>query len=187
MLPHHLVLLLLLPLLSYTHGQNHSLRVNTNLKEVNASALALPSIQGVGNICTREEPYVELLQVPEVQPVRVRTSSWCLDIPPRCASFKTEMREVMRTQVSVYQVVLPACLLGLPALPKRAAIASLHWPLLPHKPDSIFDLLPLPSHIRPNCQPGSRAIALPTTLGRCPTLITFFVALIFFGFFFRFI
>lgn len=105
------LLLLLLHLLSCIHGQNQnqSLRVNTNLKEVTATALALPSIQGVGNICTREEPYVELLQVPEVQPVRVRTSSWCLDIPPRCASFKTEMREVMRTQVSVHQVVLPAC------------------------------------------------------------------------------
>lgn len=90
--------------LGCTRGQNNSLRVNTNLKEVNATALALPSIQGVGNICTREEPYVELLQVPEVQPVRVRTSSWCLDIPPRCSSYKTEMREVMRTQVSVQRV-----------------------------------------------------------------------------------
>lgn len=93
--------LLLLLQVGGTCGQNNSLRVNTNLKEVNATALALPSIQGVGNICTREEPYVELLQVPEVQPVRVRTSSWCLDIPPRCSSYKTEMREVMRTQVSV--------------------------------------------------------------------------------------
>lgn len=126
MLPHPLLLLLLLPLLSYTHGQNHSLRVNPNLKEVNASALALPSIQGVGNICTREEPYVELLQVPEVQPVRVRTSSWCLDIPPRCASFKTEMREVMRTQVSVYQVVLA----GLPAY--SACLLCLSGLLLHH-------------------------------------------------------
>lgn len=97
-------LLLLLLQLGCTRGQNNSLRVNTNLKEVNATALALPSIQGVGNICTREEPYVELLQVPEVQPVRVRTSSWCLDIPPRCSSYKTEMREVMRTQVSVQRV-----------------------------------------------------------------------------------
>lgn len=94
-------LIFLLQQLVCTRGQNNSLRVNTNLKEVNATALALPSIQGVGNICTREEPYVELLQVPEVQPVRVRTSSWCLDIPPRCSSYKTEMREVMRTQVSV--------------------------------------------------------------------------------------
>lgn len=97
------ITLLLLQLVC-TRGQNNSLRVNTNLKEVNATALALPSIQGVGNICTREEPYVELLQVPEVQPVRVRTSSWCLDIPPRCSSYKTEMREVMRTQVSVQRV-----------------------------------------------------------------------------------
>ncbi|EDW03233.1 GH17254 [Drosophila grimshawi] len=86
--------------LSCICSQNSSLRVNTYLKDVNATAMALPSTQGFGNICTREEPYVEVVQVPEVQPVRVRTSSWCLEIPPRCSSFQTEMREVMRVQVS---------------------------------------------------------------------------------------
>lgn len=95
------LLLLLLLLVSFTRCQNSSLRVNTYLKEMDATAMALPSIQAAGNICTREEPYVEVVQVPEVQPVRVRTSSWCLEIPPRCSSYKTEMREVMRVQVSV--------------------------------------------------------------------------------------
>ncbi|ALC39615.1 nimA, partial [Drosophila busckii] len=85
---------LLLLQLSHTRSQNSSLRVNTHLKEIEA----LPSIQAAGNICTREEPYVEHLEIPEIQPVRVRTTSWCLEIPPRCASYKTEMREVMRVQ-----------------------------------------------------------------------------------------
>ncbi|EDW11899.2 uncharacterized protein Dmoj_GI12658, isoform A [Drosophila mojavensis] len=92
-----LLLLLLLQVVA-SDSQNNSLRVNTYLKDVNATAMALPSIQSTGNICTREEPYEELLQVPEVQPVRVRTSTWCLEIPPRCPSYKTEMREVMKVQ-----------------------------------------------------------------------------------------
>ncbi|KAH8410150.1 hypothetical protein KR009_007025 [Drosophila setifemur] len=79
-------------------AQNSSLRVNTNVKEIGAGALAMPSIQGPGNICIREEQYVEQIQVPEMQPVRVRSSSWCMEIPPRCATYKTEMREVMRVQ-----------------------------------------------------------------------------------------
>ncbi|KAH8378416.1 hypothetical protein KR093_011253, partial [Drosophila rubida] len=93
-----LQLWLLLLQLSCIRAQNSSLRVNTYLKEMDPTAMALPSIQAAGNICTREEPYEEVIQVPELQPVRVRTSSWCLDIPPRCSSFKTEMREVMRVQ-----------------------------------------------------------------------------------------
>lgn len=99
LLPLLLLLLLLLQVVA-SDSQNNSLRVNTYLKDVNATVMALPSIQSAGNICTREEPYEELLQVPEVQPVRVRTSTWCLEIPPRCPSYKTEMREVMKVQVS---------------------------------------------------------------------------------------
>ncbi|XP_070065296.1 uncharacterized protein NimA isoform X2 [Drosophila virilis] len=95
-----LLLLLLLLLLQpgCISSQNSSLRVNTYLKDVNATVMALPSIQSAGNICTREEPYVEVVQVPELQPVRVRTSTWCLEIPPRCSSYKTEMREMMKVQ-----------------------------------------------------------------------------------------
>ncbi|EDV31977.1 uncharacterized protein Dana_GF14272 [Drosophila ananassae] len=78
--------------------ENSSLRVNTNVKDIEAGARTLASIQGPGNICIREEPYVEQIQIPEMQPVRVRTSSWCMEIPPRCATYKTEMREVMRVQ-----------------------------------------------------------------------------------------
>ncbi|XP_017132154.1 uncharacterized protein LOC108149230 isoform X1 [Drosophila elegans] len=90
-----LLLVIVFPLVSC---QNSSLKINTNLKDVEAGAVAMPSIQGPGNICIREEPYVEHVQVPEMQPVRVRTSSWCMEIPPRCATYKTEMREVMRVQ-----------------------------------------------------------------------------------------
>lgn len=110
MLSQLLLLLSLLLLLQviFTSCQNSSIRVNTYLKDIkdirDATEMTLPSIQAAGNICTREEPYVEVAEVPEVQPVRVRTSSWCLDIPPRCSSYKTEMREVMRVQVSVASV-----------------------------------------------------------------------------------
>ncbi|XP_002133218.2 uncharacterized protein NimA isoform X1 [Drosophila pseudoobscura] len=93
----HLFLLLAV-LLHRGSTQNSSLRINTNVKEIEASAIALPSVQGPGNICIREEPYVEHIQVPEMQPVRVRTSSWCMEIPPRCSTYKTEMREVMKVQ-----------------------------------------------------------------------------------------
>lgn len=86
--------------------ENSSLRVNTNVKDIEAGARTLASIQGPGNICIREEPYVEQIQIPEMQPVRVRTSSWCMEIPPRCATYKTEMREVMRVQVSCQMVAL---------------------------------------------------------------------------------
>ncbi|KAH8238999.1 hypothetical protein KR038_011824, partial [Drosophila bunnanda] len=92
------LLLLIVALLPLGSGQNTSLKINTHLKDIADGPVALASIQGPGNICIREEPYVELIQVPEMQPVRVRTSSWCMEIPPRCATYKTEMREVMRVQ-----------------------------------------------------------------------------------------
>jgi len=121
-----LMRLLLLVQVIFTRCQNSSLRVNTNLKEMDATAMALPSISTAGNICTREEPYVEVVQVPEVQPVRVRTSTWCLDIPPRCSSYKTEMREVMRVQVSVASVKLvqAMCLTGSRCLTAGSAFAG---------------------------------------------------------------
>ncbi|XP_068150842.1 LOW QUALITY PROTEIN: uncharacterized protein NimA [Drosophila tropicalis] len=110
-----LLIFLLLPFRGFSqiNGSNNNnnsnaFRINTNLKEIDATTLVLPSIQGQvqlqnigtgpGNICIREEPYVEVVQVPEMQPVRVRSSSWCLEIPPRCATYKTEMREVMKVQ-----------------------------------------------------------------------------------------
>jgi len=67
-----LLLVFVIPLGS---GQNSSLKINTNLKDIEDVVVALPSIQGPGNICIREEPYVEHVQVPEMQPVRVRTST----------------------------------------------------------------------------------------------------------------
>lgn len=94
------LLLLFVTLLPLGSSQNSSLKINTHLKDIADGPVALASIQGPGNICIREEPYVEHVQVPEMQPVRVRTSSWCMEIPPRCATYKTEMREVMRVQVS---------------------------------------------------------------------------------------
>ncbi|EDW27365.1 GL20463 [Drosophila persimilis] len=142
----HLFLLLAV-LLHRGSTQNISLRINTNVKEIEATAIALPSIQGPGNICIREEPYVEHIQVPEMQPVRVRTSSWCMEIPPRCSTYKTEMREVMKVQVScnggIEWMQQPNIRSGtgvqLPALPLPESVASSHpvatpsqWPLFPH-------------------------------------------------------
>ncbi|XP_030377147.1 uncharacterized protein LOC115626037 [Scaptodrosophila lebanonensis] len=96
-------LLLIHGLLSVVKGENSSLRINTNLKAFEPLPMVSGSAGAAGlameaNICTREEHYVEHVPVPEMQPVRVRTSSWCLEIPPRCATYKTEMREVMKVQ-----------------------------------------------------------------------------------------
>ena len=51
------------------------------------------------HICSREEDYIEQLHIPSIQPVRIRSSTWCMEFPPRCSSYKTEMRQIMKTQV----------------------------------------------------------------------------------------
>lgn len=51
------------------------------------------------HICTREEEYVEEMRTPSMQPVKIRTATWCLEFPPRCSNYKTEMREVVKVQV----------------------------------------------------------------------------------------
>lgn len=51
------------------------------------------------HICTKEEEYVEEIRTPSMQPVKIRTSTWCLEFPPRCSNYKTEMREVVKVQV----------------------------------------------------------------------------------------
>ncbi|XP_011212229.4 uncharacterized protein LOC105232283 isoform X1 [Bactrocera dorsalis] len=56
---------------------------------------ALP-LDADSHICVREETYVEQLKVPTMQPVRIRSSQWCMEIPPRCSNYKTEMREVVQ-------------------------------------------------------------------------------------------
>lgn len=57
------------------------------------------------NVCTKEETYVEQIKIPTIQSVKVRSSEWCLEFPPRCSNYKTELREVIKYQVSVYFVV----------------------------------------------------------------------------------
>ena len=53
------------------------------------------------HICTKEEEYVEEVHTPTMQPVKIRTATWCLEFPPRCSNYKTEMREVLKVQVGV--------------------------------------------------------------------------------------
>ncbi|KNC21181.1 hypothetical protein FF38_00044 [Lucilia cuprina] len=54
------------------------------------------------HICTREEEYVEETRTPSLQPVKIRTATWCLEFPPRCSNYKTEMREVVKVQVGYH-------------------------------------------------------------------------------------
>ncbi|XP_075150064.1 nimrod A isoform X2 [Haematobia irritans] len=50
------------------------------------------------HICTREEEYVEQVRTPSMQPVKIRTSTWCMEFPPRCSNYQTEMREIVKVQ-----------------------------------------------------------------------------------------
>lgn len=53
------------------------------------------------HICTREENYVEKSNLPAMEPVRIRSMVWCLEFPPRCSQYRTEVRQVMKSKVSV--------------------------------------------------------------------------------------
>ncbi|XP_055642823.1 uncharacterized protein LOC129779401 [Toxorhynchites rutilus septentrionalis] len=46
------------------------------------------------HLCIRYESYTELETVPRNQTVQVLTREWCLEIPPRCTSYRPEIKEV---------------------------------------------------------------------------------------------
>ncbi|XP_053692597.1 uncharacterized protein LOC128741044 [Sabethes cyaneus] len=46
------------------------------------------------HVCIRYESYTELETVPRNQTVQVLTREWCLEIPPRCTSYRPEIKEV---------------------------------------------------------------------------------------------
>uniref|UniRef100_A0A1I8QAS7 EMI domain-containing protein n=1 Tax=Stomoxys calcitrans TaxID=35570 RepID=A0A1I8QAS7_STOCA len=75
-----------------------SLNPSTNhTQNVQSSILASASLEDK-HICTREEEYVEQIRSPSMQPVKIRTSTWCLEFPPRCSNYQTEMREIVKVQ-----------------------------------------------------------------------------------------
>ncbi|XP_053663400.1 laminin subunit beta-1-like [Anopheles marshallii] len=55
------------------------------------------SLQG-DNVCYRYESYAETETIPRNQTVQVLTRQWCLEIPPRCTSYRTEIKEVFVKQ-----------------------------------------------------------------------------------------
>uniref|UniRef100_A0A1Y9J0J9 EMI domain-containing protein n=1 Tax=Anopheles quadriannulatus TaxID=34691 RepID=A0A1Y9J0J9_ANOQN len=55
------------------------------------------SLQG-DNVCYRYESYTETETIPRNQTVQVLTRQWCLEIPPRCTSYRTEIKEVFVKQ-----------------------------------------------------------------------------------------
>lgn len=67
----------------------------------NSVACAAVAVNSTDHVCFREETVTELIRVPVQQEVKVRSSSWCLEIPPRCSNYKTEMREVIKLQVGL--------------------------------------------------------------------------------------
>ncbi|XP_062552703.1 uncharacterized protein LOC134217887 isoform X2 [Armigeres subalbatus] len=46
------------------------------------------------HVCIRYDSYIELEMVPRNQTVQVLTREWCLEIPPRCTSYRPEIKEV---------------------------------------------------------------------------------------------
>ncbi|XP_035781699.1 abnormal pharyngeal pumping eat-20-like [Anopheles albimanus] len=55
------------------------------------------SLEG-DNVCYRYESYTETETIPRNQTVQVLTRQWCLEIPPRCTSYRTEIKEVFVKQ-----------------------------------------------------------------------------------------
>ncbi|CAD6997396.1 unnamed protein product [Ceratitis capitata] len=112
------LLLLIISLNTCFGAQDKLLRINTDLTIPGVAAApsngigghidaadSTPSVtaslvsDGASHICVREETYVEQLKVPTIQPVRIRSSQWCMEFPPRCSNYKTEMREVMQIKI----------------------------------------------------------------------------------------
>uniref|UniRef100_A0A0A1WST4 Multiple epidermal growth factor-like domains protein 10 n=1 Tax=Zeugodacus cucurbitae TaxID=28588 RepID=A0A0A1WST4_ZEUCU len=112
--PLHSILLLFVSLSICLGAQEKLLRINTDLTALSTDAAssggafnsppdaskqseqAVLPLDAALHICVREETYVEQLKVPTMQPVRIRSSQWCMEIPPRCSNYKTEMREVVQ-------------------------------------------------------------------------------------------
>ncbi|XP_054743213.1 uncharacterized protein LOC129247877 [Anastrepha obliqua] len=108
-------------------AQEKLLRINTDLTAsstaswLGSSATSSPSSDaskqsavsdGDSHICVREETYVEQLKLPSMQPVRVRSSQWCLEFPPRCSNYKTEMREVVQIKNVTKTRTIRFCCVG---------------------------------------------------------------------------
>ncbi|KAL9876449.1 nimrod A isoform 3-T3 [Glossina fuscipes fuscipes] len=83
----------------YKHNILASPDTNTNksLNEILVTTTASTAIYD-NHVCTKEEEYVEEIRTPSMEPVRIRSSAWCLEFPPRCSNYKTEMREVIKTE-----------------------------------------------------------------------------------------
>ncbi|KAM7351786.1 nimrod A isoform 2-T2 [Cochliomyia hominivorax] len=79
---------------SSNNNQNQNFVNTLNSSSQNISDSSLED----NHICTKEEEYVEEIRTPSMQPVKIRTSTWCLEFPPRCSNYKTEIREVVKVQ-----------------------------------------------------------------------------------------
>uniref|UniRef100_A0A1A9WU31 EMI domain-containing protein n=1 Tax=Glossina brevipalpis TaxID=37001 RepID=A0A1A9WU31_9MUSC len=76
---------------------SHDVNTNKSLNEIVLTTVAPTAVQD-NHVCTKEEEYVEEIRTPSMEPVRIRSSAWCLEFPPRCSNYKTEMREVIKTE-----------------------------------------------------------------------------------------
>ncbi|XP_055589558.1 laminin subunit gamma-1-like [Uranotaenia lowii] len=50
------------------------------------------------HICIRYESFTELETVPRNETIQILTREWCLEIPPRCTSYRPELKEVFVKQ-----------------------------------------------------------------------------------------
>lgn len=51
--------------------------------------------------------FTELEQHRSTEPVRIREYVWCLGFPPRCSKYRTETKEIVKYQVSIFYRVYP--------------------------------------------------------------------------------
>uniref|UniRef100_A0A1B0FH76 EMI domain-containing protein n=1 Tax=Glossina morsitans morsitans TaxID=37546 RepID=A0A1B0FH76_GLOMM len=76
---------------------SHDASTNKSSNEISVTTTASSAVYD-NHVCTKEEEYVEEIRTPSMEPVRIRSSAWCLEFPPRCSNYKTEMREVIKTE-----------------------------------------------------------------------------------------
>ncbi|XP_077294836.1 uncharacterized protein LOC143917223 [Arctopsyche grandis] len=64
------------------------------------------------NVCNEKQNYTLTTRVKYHQPVSVRTYTWCFDIPPKCSSVHTEMRERWKVQTETREKNVYFCCPG---------------------------------------------------------------------------
>ena len=53
------------------------------------------------SLCVSRYSFTDVEQHRSTEPVRIREYGWCLGFPPRCSKYRTDVKEIIKYQVSV--------------------------------------------------------------------------------------